>query len=151
VLIEYRERGWSASAERESVTDDKEQMSTSSRDEEDALARRRAAVRDYAQARRRIILDATALSFIGSAIGAAAASAAAAALALPSPLAGVGLGVLRAPPAAWAGLAGAVAGGGAAAAFFARERGLADALDADYLRAAAGLSEAQVAALRRVV
>jgi len=127
-------------------------MSSAESTSEDVLARRRAAVRDYAQARRRIILDATALSFVGSALGAAAGYAAAAALALPSPsLAGVGLGALRAPPAAWGGLAGAVAGGGAAAAFFARERGLADALDADYLRAAAGLSEAQVAALRRVV
>jgi len=124
-------------------------------DAEVAAARRRAAVRDYSQARRRIVLDATAFSFLGGALGAVAAFGAGSAL-LPAAegaalaLGGVGVGALRAPPAAWAGLAGAVAGAGAAAAFFSRERGLEDALDASYLRAL-GVSEAQCAALRRVV
>ena len=113
---------------------------------------KRESILEFKAARRRAIQDATLASFVGAALGAAAGSfgAQAAAPALANSLATIGIGGLRATAASWAAASLAVAGGALASALFARERGLADALDTSYLDAV-GVTDVEHRALRRIV
>jgi hypothetical protein len=113
---------------------------------------KRESILEFKAARRRAIQDATLASFVGAALGAAAGSfgAQAAAPALANSLATIGVGGLRATAASWAAASLAVAGGALASALFARERGLADALDTSYLDAV-GVTDVEHRALRRIV
>jgi hypothetical protein len=128
-------------------------MATATVGEEAArvAAHKRESVLAYQVARRRAVQDATLASFVGAALGAAAGSfgVQAAAPALANSLATIGIGGLRATPSSWAAAAAAIAGGALATALFARERGLADALDTSYL-SAIELTESEHKALRRV-